>query len=125
MTSPSSLVGPSRSLLATATASPYAGVRLLTAGAPVHTSTGGNFDFAIKELNGQIFGYGALVTLVTMAFFGVAPALLAFQWGLWEVPRVGMAVAFSKAAKDGIAQPGGGDDGSGTDVPVDPSDETF
>jgi CDP-diacylglycerol--serine O-phosphatidyltransferase len=26
--------------------------------------------------------------------FGIAPALLAFQWGLWDVPRVGMAVAF-------------------------------
>ena len=26
--------------------------------------------------------------------FGLAPAILAFHWGLWEVPRVGMAVAF-------------------------------
>jgi CDP-diacylglycerol--serine O-phosphatidyltransferase len=33
-------------------------------------------------------------SLADVTSFGVAPALLAFQWGLWEVPRVGMAVAF-------------------------------
>lgn len=33
-------------------------------------------------------------SLADVISFGAAPALLAFQWGLWQRPRLGMAVAF-------------------------------
>ncbi len=33
-------------------------------------------------------------SLADVISFGAAPALLAFQWGLWQKPRLGMAVAF-------------------------------
>lgn len=52
-------------------------------------------DGRIARLTGTVTQFGeAFDSLADVTSFGVAPALLAFQWGLWEVPRVGMAVAF-------------------------------
>ena len=53
-------------------------------------------DGRIARLTGTVTQFGEeFDSLADVTSFGVAPALLAFQWGLWEVPRVGMAVAFS------------------------------
>jgi CDP-diacylglycerol--serine O-phosphatidyltransferase len=52
-------------------------------------------DGRIARLTGTVTDFGEeFDSLADVTSFGVAPALLAFQWGLWEVPRVGMAVAF-------------------------------
>lgn len=52
-------------------------------------------DGRIARLTGTTSAFGQTYdSLADVVSFGVAPALLAFQWGLWEVPRVGMAVAF-------------------------------
>ena len=52
-------------------------------------------DGRIARLTGTASRFGEeFDSLADVVSFGVAPALLAFQWGLWEVPRVGMAVAF-------------------------------
>ena len=52
-------------------------------------------DGRIARLTGTVTQFGEeFDSLADVVSFGVAPALLAFQWGLWEVPRVGMAVAF-------------------------------
>jgi CDP-diacylglycerol--serine O-phosphatidyltransferase len=52
-------------------------------------------DGRIARLTGTVSQFGEeFDSLADVTSFGVAPALLAFQWGLWEVPRVGMAVAF-------------------------------
>jgi len=52
-------------------------------------------DGRIARLTGTASAFGqAYDSLADVVSFGAAPALLAFQWGLWEVPRVGMAVAF-------------------------------
>ena len=52
-------------------------------------------DGRIARLTGTTTAFGeAYDSLADVVSFGVAPALLAFQWGLWEVPRIGMAVAF-------------------------------
>jgi CDP-diacylglycerol--serine O-phosphatidyltransferase len=52
-------------------------------------------DGRIARLTGTVTQFGEeFDSLADVTSFGVAPALLAFQWGLWEVPRVGMAVAF-------------------------------
>ena len=52
-------------------------------------------DGRIARLTGTATQFGEeFDSLADVVSFGVAPALLAFQWGLWEVPRVGMAVAF-------------------------------
>ncbi len=52
-------------------------------------------DGRIARLTGTVTEFGEeFDSLADVTSFGVAPALLAFQWGLWEVPRVGMAVAF-------------------------------
>lgn len=52
-------------------------------------------DGRIARLTGTATRFGEeFDSLADVVSFGVAPALLAFQWGLWEVPRVGMAVAF-------------------------------
>jgi len=52
-------------------------------------------DGRIARLTGTTSAFGeAYDSLADVISFGVAPALLAFQWGLWAVPRVGMAVAF-------------------------------
>ena len=52
-------------------------------------------DGRVARLTGTTSAFGqAYDSLADVVSFGVAPTLLAFQWGLWEVPRVGMAVAF-------------------------------
>ena len=52
-------------------------------------------DGRIARLTGTVTQFGEeFDSLADVTSFGVAPALLAFQWGLWEVPRIGMAVAF-------------------------------
>ncbi len=52
-------------------------------------------DGRIARLMGTASRFGEeFDSLADVVSFGVAPALLAFQWGLWDVPRVGMAVAF-------------------------------
>jgi CDP-diacylglycerol--serine O-phosphatidyltransferase len=52
-------------------------------------------DGRIARLTGTVSQFGEeFDSLADVTSFGVAPALLAYQWGLWEVPRVGMAVAF-------------------------------
>lgn len=52
-------------------------------------------DGRIARLTGTATQFGEeFDSLADVVSFGVAPALLSFQWGLWEVPRVGMAVVF-------------------------------
>jgi len=52
-------------------------------------------DGRIARLTGTTTQFGEeFDSLADVVSFGMAPALLAFQWGLWEVPRIGMAVAF-------------------------------
>ncbi len=52
-------------------------------------------DGRIARLTGTTSDFGEVYdSLADVVSFGVAPAVVAFQWGLWEVPRVGMAVAF-------------------------------
>jgi CDP-diacylglycerol--serine O-phosphatidyltransferase len=52
-------------------------------------------DGRIARLTGTATQFGEeFDSLADVVSFGMAPALLAFKWGLWEVPRVGMAVAF-------------------------------
>jgi CDP-diacylglycerol--serine O-phosphatidyltransferase len=52
-------------------------------------------DGRIARLTGATSTFGEIYDSVAdVISFGVAPALLAFQWGLWEVPRIGMAFAF-------------------------------
>jgi CDP-diacylglycerol--serine O-phosphatidyltransferase len=74
-------------------------------------STRGNFEWAalliliaivadildgrIARLTGATSSFGEVYDSVAdVVSFGVAPALLVFQWGLWQVPRVGISVAF-------------------------------
>jgi CDP-diacylglycerol--serine O-phosphatidyltransferase len=52
-------------------------------------------DGRIARLTGTASQFGEeFDSLADVVSFGVAPSLLAFQWGLWEVPRIGMAVSF-------------------------------
>jgi CDP-diacylglycerol--serine O-phosphatidyltransferase len=52
-------------------------------------------DGRIARMTGATTSFGeAYDSLADVISFGIAPALLAFQWGLWQVPRVGMAMAF-------------------------------
>jgi len=52
-------------------------------------------DGRIARMTGAITSFGeSYDSLADVISFGIAPALLAFQWGLWEVPRIGGAVAF-------------------------------
>jgi len=52
-------------------------------------------DGRIARLTGTTSAFGeAYDSLADVVSFGVAPALLAYQWGLSEVHRVGMAVVF-------------------------------
>jgi CDP-diacylglycerol--serine O-phosphatidyltransferase len=52
-------------------------------------------DGRIARLTGTTSSFGeAYDSLADVVSFGVAPSLLAFHWGLSDVPRVGMAVAF-------------------------------
>lgn len=52
-------------------------------------------DGRIARLTGATTSFGEVYdSLADVVSFGVAPALLAFQWGLWQVPRIGLATAF-------------------------------
>lgn len=52
-------------------------------------------DGRIARLTGATSTFGEIYDSVAdVVSFGVAPAVLAFHWGLWEVPRIGMAFAF-------------------------------
>jgi CDP-diacylglycerol---serine O-phosphatidyltransferase len=52
-------------------------------------------DGRIARLTRTATTFGeAYDSLADVVSFGAAPALLAFQWGLWQKPRLGMAVAF-------------------------------
>lgn len=52
-------------------------------------------DGRIARMTGATTAFGeAYDSLADVISFGIAPSLLAFQWGLWQVPRVGGAVAF-------------------------------
>lgn len=52
-------------------------------------------DGRIARMTGATTSFGeAYDSLADVISFGIAPSLLAFQWGLWQVPRVGGAVAF-------------------------------
>ncbi len=52
-------------------------------------------DGRIARMTGATTSFGeAYDSLADVVSFGVAPCLLAFQWGLWQVPRAGAAVAF-------------------------------
>jgi CDP-diacylglycerol--serine O-phosphatidyltransferase len=52
-------------------------------------------DGRIARMTGATTSFGeAYDSLADVISFGIAPALLAFQWGLWQVPRIGGAVAF-------------------------------
>lgn len=52
-------------------------------------------DGRIARMTGATTSFGeAYDSLADVISFGIAPALLAFQWGLWQAPRVGMAMSF-------------------------------
>ncbi len=52
-------------------------------------------DGRIARLTGTATQFGEeFDSLADVVSFGIAPALLAYQWGLSDVPRIGMAVAF-------------------------------
>jgi CDP-diacylglycerol--serine O-phosphatidyltransferase len=52
-------------------------------------------DGRIARLTGTATAFGeAYDSLADVVSFGAAPALLAYQWGLSEVHRIGMAVVF-------------------------------
>jgi CDP-diacylglycerol---serine O-phosphatidyltransferase len=52
-------------------------------------------DGRIARLTGSTSGFGEIYdSIADVVSFGLAPALLAYQWGLWRVPRAGIAVAF-------------------------------
>jgi CDP-diacylglycerol--serine O-phosphatidyltransferase len=52
-------------------------------------------DGRIARLTGATSSFGEVYdSLADVISFGVAPAMLAFHWGLSQVPRLGMAVAF-------------------------------
>jgi CDP-diacylglycerol--serine O-phosphatidyltransferase len=52
-------------------------------------------DGRIARMTGATTSFGeAYDSLADVISFGIAPSLLVFQWGLWQVPRIGGAVAF-------------------------------
>ena len=52
-------------------------------------------DGRIARLTGSTSSFGeAYDSLADVVSFGIAPALLAYHWGLWMQPRTGMAVCF-------------------------------
>lgn len=52
-------------------------------------------DGRIARLTGASSEFGEVFdSLADVISFGVAPSLLVFNWGLWQVPRPGTAVAF-------------------------------
>ena len=52
-------------------------------------------DGRIARMTNTVTAFGKEYdSLADIVSFGMAPALLAFQWGLWQKPRLGLAVAF-------------------------------
>jgi CDP-diacylglycerol--serine O-phosphatidyltransferase len=52
-------------------------------------------DGRIARLTGASSSFGEVFdSLADVVSFGLAPSLLLFHWGLWQVPRVGVAVSF-------------------------------
>lgn len=52
-------------------------------------------DGRIARMTGATTSFGeAYDSLADVVSFGAAPSLLAFQWGLWQVPRIGGPVSF-------------------------------
>lgn len=52
-------------------------------------------DGRIARMTGATTSFGeAYDSLADVVSFGIAPSLLIFQWGLWQVPRIGVAVSF-------------------------------
>jgi len=52
-------------------------------------------DGRIARMTGATTPFGEVFdSLADVISFGVAPSLLVFHWGLWQVPRPGTAVAF-------------------------------
>lgn len=52
-------------------------------------------DGRIARLTGASSSFGEVFdSLADVVSFGMAPALLVFHWGLWQVPRPGIAVSF-------------------------------
>jgi len=52
-------------------------------------------DGRIARMTNTVTDFGREYdSLADIVSFGMAPALLAFQWGLWQKPRLGLAVAF-------------------------------
>ena len=52
-------------------------------------------DGRIARMTGATTSFGeAYDSLADVISFGAAPSLLAYQWGLWQVPRIGGAVSF-------------------------------
>ena len=52
-------------------------------------------DGRIARMTGATTSFGeAYDSLADVISFGIAPSLRSYQWGLWQVPRIGGAVAF-------------------------------
>jgi CDP-diacylglycerol--serine O-phosphatidyltransferase len=52
-------------------------------------------DGRIARLTGSTSSFGEIYdSLADVISFGMAPSLLAFHWGLWQVPKYGTGVAF-------------------------------
>jgi len=52
-------------------------------------------DGRIARMTNTVTAFGKEYdSLADVVSFGIAPALLIFQWGLWQKPRLGLAVAF-------------------------------
>ncbi len=52
-------------------------------------------DGRIARMTGASSSFGEIFdSLADVISFGMAPALLIFHWGLWQVPRPGIAVSF-------------------------------
>jgi len=52
-------------------------------------------DGRIARMTGSTSSFGEIFdSLADVISFGMAPALLVFHWGLWQLPRPGIAVSF-------------------------------
>ena len=52
-------------------------------------------DGRIARLTGATSSFGEIYdSLADVISFGVAPALLSFHWGLWQVPKIGTGISF-------------------------------
>jgi len=52
-------------------------------------------DGRIARLTGSTSSFGEVYdSLADIVSFGMAPAVLAYHWGLWDIPDIGMATSF-------------------------------